>query len=149
MKQTEHQLRVEALNLAYKSGRTFPTLVKVRDFLNCTLEQAKRADLDARNDLNADPSTPVVVPAAKVPDPGTKDYARRSRGNADHDLSKLTAFATEVTSKARNLTFQSRKVSDKHPEDIDLMRFARDAAHLGQQAVSLTIEIDRVKNSRS
>jgi len=145
---TGHQLRVEAMVQAYKSGRTFPTIVTVRNFLDCSLEQARRADLDARNELNADQSTPIVIPAPKVRDTKTGNYARRSRGDADHDLARLLAFVSEGTSKSRNATFQARKVSDKHPGDIDLMRLARDIANWGQEGQALKVEVERIRTAR-
>jgi hypothetical protein len=145
--QSDHQHRVETLVLAYRAGRNFPTTAKVRDYLQCNIVQAYRADIDARNELNADPTTPKVVPAAKVRN-AKRQYVRRSNGNADSDLERLTAFGSEVTTKASHLTHQAVKVSNKHPNDLDLMRFARDAATLGQQAVALKIEIERIRNSR-
>ena len=145
---TPHQERVEALQKAYESGRTFATIVKIRDFLGCELDQAKRADLEARNAVNENPSTPVVIPAPKVPDPTSKGYARRSRGNAYHDLLRLLAFSQEVVTKAQNLGYQARKISDKHNDDIDVMRLARDCAMLSKEAESTKREIERVRQGR-
>lgn len=152
MSETAHQLRVAALVDYYRQGGKLHSTAEVRTWLNLArnrigLEQAYRADIDARNELNRDPTTDQVVPAAKVQD-AAGDHVRASDWSADDDLARVMTFAREVTTKSSNLTFQSKKVSDKHPANIDLMRFARDSAALGQQAVALRIEIERIRASR-
>lgn len=144
--------RVELLREQYLAGKTFKHVNEIREFLGLPrtragTRSAYKADIAVRNSINADQTTSVVVPAAKVKE-DNGDWARRSRGNADHDLERAVVFAEEVTTKSGNLTYQMEKVSDKFPDDLDIMRLARDIAVFGQRAVTLKHRLEQIRADR-
>lgn len=144
--------RVELLREQYLAGKTFKHVNEIREFLGLPrtragTRSAYKADITARNNINADPTTPIVVPAPKVQEENG-DWSRRSRGNADHDLERAVVFGDEITTKFKNLSHQLDKVCDKFPDDLDINRLARKWAVVGQQAIELKQRLEQIRADR-
>jgi hypothetical protein len=150
MRSSNRDALVEKLIAAYGTEQKFHTIAAIRDFLDpdrtMDVSTAYYIDLDARNLMNADLGTPTVVAAPKVPEDGK--YVREPDPDADKGLARLVAFSSEAATKAINASNQAHKVSNQHPNDIDVMRLARDIAQMSRHAVSVQRTIEWIKTAR-
>ena len=153
MTAASHRARVGALFEVYDTKMmTLATTAKVRDYLNkvglpSTIQQAYDADIEARNLLAADKTTPTFVPAALVPD-DQGQHVRNPTGMADEDIRSELAMERRVCSEVENMANRVAKMGDKHPKDNDIQRLVAVTARLETQAVKTRHLTESIIDSR-